>query len=179
MRKLLRFLAAVALLIWMGCLMTLTFVVAPSLFGDQSGVVTGRQMAGEIIAPMLHTMYRIGWVAIPIAIVLILAIGTRTRPRFGRAIWIPVILLATVWAGELCAGGPMTQRLHTIRMELKAEYGAYDLAPKDNPKRAEFARLHGIVMMIALADLTMGMAAFFFVTQRIGMDGGRLEEKEG
>ncbi len=165
MLKFLRFFCAALLLVWLGNVITISFYVAPSLFSNQSGQVPNSGVAGEIITPLLHEMYATGWIAVFILLVVHGAIWKICPPRSTKVLLISGALLAAAWVNDLYAGTVLIHRIEGIRAELKKEFGGYHLAPKDNPERQRFGKLHGLSMMLAMLNLTLGFGSFFCVTQ--------------
>ena len=163
-----RFISATLLLVWLGAVITMTFYVAPILFLGGSEAVPDSTVAADIIAPMLHSMEMTGWIVLPIVIVLHGVMWAAIRPRQTRALLFSSQMLALAWVGGLYSGFPLAGTLHSIRQELKQEYGGYHLAPEDHPERARFSKLHGISMIIVLVNLGLGLGSFFCVTQLIG-----------
>lgn len=168
MVKLLRYIATLALLIWLGAVITLTFIVAPSLFGNESGRVPNSTVAADIISPLLHKMELTGWILIPVAMVATAGawkFAGKTRTKSFAA---TCLLLALAWCGSFYSGTVLTSEMRGIRDHFKQDMGGYHNAPKDHPERARFARLHGTSMMIALGDLLAGLGALYLVTQVVG-----------
>lgn len=163
-----RFISATLLLVWIGVVITMTFYVAPILFLGGSEAVPDSTVAADIIAPMLHGMEMTGWIVLPIVILLHGVMWASIRPRQTRALLISSQMLALAWAGGLYSGIPLANTLHSIREELKQEYGGYHLSPDDHPERVRFSKLHSISMVIVLINLGLGLGSFFCVTQLIG-----------
>ena len=173
MLKLVRYLTAVLLLVWLGAVITVTFYVAPSLFADESGRVPNSSVAADIIGPLLNRMEWTGAILIPIAIALHWAIAKLSNPKPGRALVISGLLLAAAWCAGLYSGFYLNPELHAIREDLKTEFQGYHLAPPDHPERARFSRLHGVSMSLALVGLGLGLGSFFCVTQSLDPNAGR------
>jgi hypothetical protein len=168
MVRLFRFLAAVALLVWLGVTIGISFYVAPSLFANESGRVENSSVAGDIVGPLLGKMARTAWIAIPLALVFQVAAWKAAGGGRPRALIVSALLLAAAWGGSLYSGTVLTGRMQEIRSELAREYGGYHLAPKEDPERARFASLHGQSMVLTLAGLAFGFGAFFCATQLVG-----------
>ncbi|MBI1784158.1 DUF4149 domain-containing protein [Candidatus Sumerlaeota bacterium] len=154
-------------LVWLGCVITVSFYVAPSLFSNESGLTPNSQIAGDIIAPLLHKMHVTGWILIPVMIALIGLIVRMFRLKSAKGAWAACGLLAAAWFSGLYSGTVITQKIHVIRKELAAEFGGYHLAPKEDPRRQEFGKLHGVSMMLGMLDLALGLGSLFCVTQTI------------
>lgn len=168
-----RFLAAVALLVWLGTAIGISFYVAPSLFGNESGRVENSSVAGDIMSPLLHKMEVTAWVAIPLAMCFLIA-AWHTSGRAGRrALKAALLMLGIALCGSLFSGIVLTRDIRQIREELTGAYGGYHLAPENDPERRRFASLHGQSMMIAMGNLLLGFGAFFCATQVVGFPAAR------
>lgn len=164
MIKLCRFLAAALLLVWLGCVITMTFFVAPPIFKNVSGAVPNAAVAGDIMEPMLRRMYRVGWVALPAAFCLVCAVYAMAR-RGGRAAAAACVMLALAWSIDLYAGARIARGVHEARIELREKFGGSHLAPDDHPARKRFRKLHGASMMLVVVNIGLGLGAFFCATQ--------------
>lgn len=171
MVKLFRYIATLALLVWLGSVITLTFIVAPSLFGNESGRVPNSTVAADIIAPLLHKMVLTGWISIPVAMAATAGAWKFSGKRKAKSFAATCLLLALAWCGSFYSGTVLTSEMRGIRDQFKQEMGGYHNAPKDHPERARFSKLHGASMMIALGDLLAGLGALYLVTQVVGSGG--------
>lgn len=160
----LRFLSLALLLVWLGCVVTITFYVAPSLFANVSGQVPDSSVAGEIISPLLHRMDATGWIVAP-CVVALLGVMASLLPRVPRSLKIAGVLLIAAWGVGLYSGIPLNHEIHAIRTDLKGRFGGYHLAPKEDPARRRFAKLHGLSMVLTMVNLGLGFGAFFCVSQ--------------
>lgn len=159
MVRALRFLASLALALWLGSMFTMSFFVAPSIFANESGVVPDTSAAGDVMSPLLARMDRMGFVAPLVAAAAL--VGLRVLRAGGRAPVVGIALLLAAWGGGLYSGTAVTGEIRTIRAELKAEFGGVHAAPSDHPSRRRFGALHGVSMMIVLANMALGLGAFF------------------
>lgn len=171
MLKTLRYATALLLLIWLGVVITITFYVAPSLFANESGQIPNSTVAADIIGPLLDKMDLTGWIILPVVILLHGVMALLFRPRFMRALIVSASLLAVAWGTSLYVGVGLNPELHSIRTELKKEFGGYHLAADDHPQRARFAKLHGVAMVLTLVNLCLGLGSLFCVTQLFDADG--------
>lgn len=171
---LLRFLAALVLLVWLGFVIS-SFTVARELFSGRIEAVPNSAVAGEIMSPILRKMHVTAWIAAPAcaALILILARKTARRP-----VVVALSLLAFAFGLSIYTGSILDRRLGEIRLDLKRDFGGYDKAPKTEPRRAEFGRLHGVSMVLTLAELLAGLGAFFIVTQKLQPASSRIDGAE-
>lgn len=173
MVKLFRFLAAGALLVWLGTMIGISFYVAPSLFGNESGRVENSSVAGDIMSPLLHKMELTAWVAIPLAMVCLVSAWQLSGRQGGRSLKAALVMLGLALCGSLFSGIVLTREIREIREELTRAYGGYHLAPKTDPERQRFASLHGQSMIVAMGNLLLGFGAFFLATQSVGLGAER------
>jgi hypothetical protein len=172
MVKLFRFLAAVALLLWLGVAIGISFFTAPSLFGNESGQIANSSVAGDVMSPLLRKMDVTAWVAIPIAAIFLVAAWRFSGGAGGRALAASLLMLGIAICGSLFSGTVLTREIRQIRSELSQAYGGYHLAPEGDPERRRFGVLHGQSMMIAMGNLLLGFGVFFCATQLIGQPAG-------
>jgi len=156
----LRFLMLLSLVVWLGGLIFLAFVEAPTVFSP--GVLPTRQMAGSIIGrslDILHYMAIISGVVFLIASMLYnrISVGD-ARPMAARHLLIVLMLLLTV-----ISQFAITPRMHAIRTEA----GVIDNLPPDNPQRREFDRLHGWSEKFEGAVLLLGLVALYTTAQAL------------
>jgi|GEM_PF-5132130 len=168
MRSTLRFLIIAALLPWLGLVIALTFYVAPSLFANESGRVPDSSAAADILAPLFSKMYATGWIAIGFALALHAVYLRVTASPARRLIFVSGGLLLAALAGEFTAGLAVNPRVHEVRAELGREFGGYHLAPAADFRRAEFGRLHGWAMTLAILDLALGLGAVYCLARSDG-----------
>ena len=168
--RLLRYLLCVSLVLWLGAITTTTFFVAPSLFGNESGETPNSTIAANVIAPLLHKMELTGWILIPVMLILLGVLWTRSKRASPKVFVSTGVMLALAWGLGLYSGIPVTNEMHEIRIELKERYGGYHLAPDNHPDRARFRGLHAAASSITMVNLLLGLGALFCVTQLIGRE---------
>jgi len=164
MLKILRFLGAVLMIFWAGMIVTI-FIVAQSLFGNWSEQVANRDVAAEILTPIFRVMHFCGWIAIALVLIIHVIMIAITGARFVKPMVLSILLLALAFGSSLYSGLSVQARTHDLRTELKKEFGSYDAAPKDDARKREFGKLHGMSMMIALLDIALALGCAFCVTQ--------------
>jgi uncharacterized membrane protein len=128
MMTLLRFVAVLALAVWVGGLVTLGALTAPVLFTvlESQDALGGREMAGLLFGSVFREFQFLGWA---MGGVLLTSLGLRA------------------------ALGPRPQRMD-IRTGTLGPIAA--LAAAD-PVRVEFGRLHGISNVLALITVVGGI----------------------
>ena len=154
----LRFLMLLSLVVWLGGLIFLAFVLAPTAFSP--GLLPTRHMAGSIVGRSLDLLH---YMAIASGIVFLIAsmlysrmtVGT-ARPLAARHLLIVLMLLLTV-----ISQFAISPKMHAIR----AEVGVIDNVPPDNPLRMEFNRLHLWSEKFEEAVLLLGLVALYTTAQ--------------
>jgi uncharacterized membrane protein len=154
----LRFLMLLSLVVWLGGLIFLAFVLAPTAFS--SGLLPTRHLAGSIVGrslDLLHYMAIVSGIVFLIASMLYsrMTVGN-ARPLATRHLLIVLMLLLTV-----ISQFAISPKMHAIR----AEVGVIDNVPLDNPQRMEFNRLHMWSEKFEEAVLLLGLVALYTTSQ--------------
>lgn len=156
--SLLRFLMLLSLVVWIGGIIFLAFVEAPTAFSP--GLLPTRHMAGSIVGrslDLLHYMAIISGVVFLIASMLYARVSTgNARPLAARHLLIILMLVLTV-----ISQFAISPKMHAIR----AEVGVIDNVPLDNPMRREFDRLHVWSEKFEEAVLLLGLMALYATAQ--------------
>jgi uncharacterized membrane protein len=147
-----------SLVVWLGGLIFLAFVLAPTAFSP--GLLPTRHMAGSIVGrslDVLHYMAIVSGIVFLIASMLYsrMTVGT-ARPLAARHLLIVLMLLLTV-----ISQFAISPKMHAIR----AEVGVIDNVPPDNPLRMEFNRLHLWSEKFEEAVLLLGLVALYTTAQ--------------
>ena len=154
----LRFLMLLSLVVWVGGLIFLAFVEAPTAFSP--GLLPTRHMAGSIVGrslDLLHYMAIIVGIVFLIASMLYSRAATgNARPLAARHLLIVLMLLLT-----LISQFAISPKMHAIR----AEVGVIDNVPPDDPLRREFNRLHVWSEKFEEAVLLLGLVALYTTAQ--------------
>lgn len=150
----LRFLMLLALVVWIGGLIFLAFVLAPTAF--HPGLLPTRHLAGTIVGTSLGALHWMGVVSGVIFLIASMIYSRMTKGRAqvlaGRHLLIAVMLLLT-----LISQFAITPKMYAIRNQV----GIIDSVPLDNPLRAEFNRLHIWSEKFEQGVLLLGLIAIF------------------
>jgi len=154
----LRFLMLLSLVVWLGGLIFLAFVLAPTAFSP--GLLPTRHIAGSIVGrslDSLHYMAIVSGIVFLIASMLYSRMATgNARPLAARHLLIALMLLLTV-----ISQFAISPKMHAIR----AEVGVIDNVPPDSPLRMEFNRLHVWSEKFEEAVLLLGLVALYTTAQ--------------
>jgi hypothetical protein len=156
----LRYAAVVALTVWVGGLLALGAIAAPSIFDVTALRVegpAGRLLAGAIFGETLRRFDLLSYGAAAVLLLSLLAravLGPRPR-RFAARLAVAVLMTAaTAYAGLVLA-----PRIARAQAEIGVAPSA--LAATD-PRRVEFGRLHGMASGLLLVPLAGGLILLFW-----------------
>jgi len=156
----LRFLMLLSLVVWLGGIIFLAFVEAPTAFTP--GLLPTRHMAGSIVGhslDLLHYMAIASGIVFLIASMLLSRLSTGdARPLAARHLLIVLMLMLTV-----ISQFAISPKMHALR----AEVGVIDNVPLDNPLRHEFDRLHVWSEKVEEAILLLGLVAIYTTAQAL------------
>lgn len=149
-----------SLVVWLGGLIFLAFIVAPTAFTP--GLLPTRHLAGTIVGRSLGVLHWMGIVS-GIAFLIASMIYSRmtvgnARPLAARHLLIVLMLLLTV-----ISQFAISPKMHAIR----AEVGVIDNVPLDSPLRAEFNRLHVWSEKFEQGVFLLGLLALYLTARAL------------
>ena len=155
----LRYAALLALVVWIGGLVALGGIAAPSIFDVIAArqVADGRVLSGALFGEMLARFTVVSYVS---GGVLFLSLLTRRilGPRPHRFAWragLAALMLAATAYGSFVVAARITA--------LQREIGvAPSSLPEGDPRRSEFGRLHGISTALQLVPLLGGLFLIYW-----------------
>ena len=153
MSTFLRTVEFLALSLWLGSDVFLSFVVAPGAFS----VLASRDQAGAIVGYSLGRMHWMGIVCgVVILLVRLLRIRNLTALLAPAALCVVLMIVLTV----------ISQTAVSPRMAvLRVQMGSIEATAAGNPLLAEFARLHTISVGLESGVLLAGFAALFLMVR--------------
>jgi hypothetical protein len=155
----LRYAALLALVVWIGGLLVLGGIAAPSIFDvvAEKQLANGRMLSGALFGEMLRRFTLVGYAAGGVLMLSLLArriLGPRPHRFAWRAGIVAVMLAANAYA-SLVVGSRIEQLQHEIG-------AAPSTLPDGDPRRVEFGRLHGISTALQLVPLLGGLLLIFW-----------------
>lgn len=154
----LRYLYALALVVWLGGMLVIGAIVAPAAFEVlPQQQASGRLLAGALVGDVLRRFQLISYVAGGILLAALIAmklIGPRPA-AFGIRVGVIAVMLAIA----LFSGIWVTGRINRLQQQIGAP--ASTLSESD-PRRAEFGRLHGLSTTLMLANVIGGLVLLFW-----------------
>jgi hypothetical protein len=154
----LRYAALLALVVWVGGLITLGAVVASSAF-DVLGATgaAGRQQAGTLFGEILRRFHLITYGCGAIVVLSLFAraiLGPRPR-RFAIRISIAAVMLAaSAWLGIVIAP-QIAQAQHDIGAPIAS-------LPSNDPRRQAFERFHVLSARLEMVPFIGGLVLLFW-----------------
>jgi hypothetical protein len=155
----LRYLALVALTLWVGGLLALGTTAAPSIFDVLAAraVPDSRALAGAIFGETLRRFHLITYVcgaALLVALIARRVLGPRPT-RFGVRFAIAALMLAAM----VYSGAVISARIAGLQAEIGA---APSSLPADDARRAAFGRLHATSSALQVVPVIGGLALLFW-----------------
>lgn len=155
----LRFAALVALTVWVGGLIVLGAVAAPSVFDVTAarGVADDRVVAGAIAGEAFRRFHLLSYGCGLLLFVTLAAravLGPRPVYLAARLIVVIVMLVAAGYSGLVLTGD-----IEALRVDIGV---APSSLPEDDPRRAAFGRLHALSTALQLIPVLGGLALMLF-----------------
>jgi uncharacterized protein DUF4149 len=154
----LRFAAVLALVVWVGGLLALGAVAAPSIFdilAHQPG--GGRMLAGDVFGEILRRFQLVSYGAGALLLATLLlrrVLGPAPRRFAWRAGLATLMLAASAYAGIVVAG-----EIGALQRQIGA---APSSLPDGDPRRARFGRLHGLSTALQFVPLLGGLMLIYW-----------------
>jgi hypothetical protein len=155
----LRFVALLALAVWVGGLIALGGIAAPATFDVLAlrRIPDDRLLAGAIIGEILRRFHLVEYACgllVPLSLIARAILGPRPR-RFAMRAGLATVMLGAV----LYSGLVVSPRIERIQKD--AGVAPSRLAEND-PRRIEFGRLHGLSFGIQLVPMLGGLLLLIF-----------------
>lgn len=149
-----RYLALLALVGWLGGMIVLGALVAPSTFRvlQANDPAAGRVLAGAVFGEILRQFYVLSYACGAVIFVCLLAmkvVGPPPRALLVRAGITLVMLALSFWAGV-----PVSREIAQIQSQVS---GPMSSLPESDPRRARFDRLHATSTSLMTIDIALGL----------------------
>lgn len=156
MTSILRTIEFLALSVWLGSDVFLSFVVAPGAFRV---LAPDRDQAGAIVGFSLTRMH-LGGIALGIVLLLVRLIRTRSFASFVTPAALCVVLMIALTA--------ISQYTVSAKMAaLRVQMGSIQATTADSPLLAEFSRLHTISVSLESGVLLAGFGAMYLMVREL------------
>jgi len=154
--SLLRTVEFLALSLWLGSDVFLSFVVAPGAFRV---LAPNRDQAGAIVGFSLTRMH-LGGIALGILFLLVRLVRARSFAALVSPAAVCVVLMVVLTA--------ISQYTVSARMAvLRVQMGSIQATGADSPLLAEFSRLHGISVALESGVLLAGFAVMYLMVREL------------
>ena len=155
----LRFVALVTLAVWVGGLLALGAIAAPSIFDVVAATQPdhGRMLAGALFGEILRRFHLVSYAAGALllsTLILRRVLGPGPRHFAWRVGLGLLMLIASGYSGLVVAG-----RIVRLQREIGA---APSSLPESDVRRVAFGRLHGLSSALELVPLLGGLALIFW-----------------
>ena len=151
----LRYVYILALVVWLGGMVVLGAVVAPTIFSvlQASDPVSGRALAGVAFGAMLGRFHYIAYAAGAILLVTLAAmalLGPRPRGLAARSALVAVMLAVALYSGVVVLGN-----VDAIQREVGA---LPSRLPEGDPRRVRFDQLHQLSTRLMMLNIVGALA---------------------
>ena len=154
MTSILRTVEFLALSVWLGSDVFLSFVVAPGAFRV---LAPNRDQAGAVVGFSLTRMH-LGGIALGVAFLLVRLIRSRSFANLVTPAAVCVVLMIALTA--------ISQYTVSAKMAvLRVHMGSIQATAAESPLLAEFSRLHGISVSLESGVLLAGISAMYFMVR--------------
>jgi hypothetical protein len=154
MTSILRTVEFLALSVWLGSDVFLSFVVAPGAFRV---LAPNRDQAGAVVGFSLTRMH-LGGIALGVAFLLVRLIRSRSFANLVTPAAVCVVLMIALTA--------ISQYTVSARMAvLRVRMGSIQATAAESPLLAEFSRLHSISVSLESGVLLAGITAMYFMVR--------------
>jgi hypothetical protein len=154
--SILRTIEFLALSLWLGSDVFLSFVVAPGAFRV---LAPNRDQAGAVVGFSLTCMH-LGGIALGVVFLLVRLIRTRSFASFVTPAALCVVLMIALTA--------ISQYTVSAKMAvLRVQMGSIQATAADSPLLAEFSRLHTISVSLESGVLLAGIAATYLIVREL------------
>ena len=161
MSTILRTIEFLALSLWLGSDVFLSFVVAPGAFhvlASRDQAFSGNQ-AGAIVGYSLTRMH-LGGILCGVVFLLARLLRTRTFTSYATA---PAICVAAMMALTAVSQYTVSARMAALRVQM----GSIQATEAGSPLLAQFTRLHGISVALESGVLLAGLAATYLLVREL------------
>ncbi len=154
MTSILRTVEFLALSVWLGSDVFLSFVVAPGAFRV---LAPNRDQAGAVVGFSLTRMH-LGGIALGVAFLLVRLMRSRSFANLVTPAAVCVVLMIALTA--------ISQYTVSARMAvLRVRMGSIQATAAESPLLTEFSRLHTISVSLESGVLLAGIAAMYFMVR--------------
>jgi len=154
-----RYLALTALVVWLGGMVIVGLIVAPSTFGvlQAADPANGRMLAGAVFGTILRRFHYVAYACgaiLYIALFVMKFMGPPPQAFVLRAVVVFVMLLIAIYSGV-----PLTRELERIQSQVT---GPVNRLPETDERRIRFDQLHQRSTMLMTLNMGLGLVLLFW-----------------
>lgn len=154
-----RYLALAALVVWLGGMIVLALLVAPSTFRvlQAHDAATGRVLAGALFGDILRHFYVLAYgcgAVIFLCLFIMKFVGPPPRAFALRAAIVAVMLALAVYAGV-----PVSREIAQLQSDVA---GPINQLPDTDARRVRFDRLHATSTTLMTVNMGLGLVLLFW-----------------
>jgi hypothetical protein len=154
-----RYVALAALVVWLGGMIVLGMLVAPSTFRvlQAADPATGRVLAGALFGDILRQFYLLAYACGAVILFCLFVMKFMGPPP--RAFVLRGAIVAVMLALAVYAGGPVSREIAQIQSQVS---GPINTLPDSDPRRVRFTRLHDASTMLMTINMALGLVLLFW-----------------
>jgi uncharacterized membrane protein len=154
-----RYVALVALVVWLGGMVILGLLVAPSTFGvlQSADTANGRMLAGAVFGTILRRFHYVAYACgaiLYIALFVMKFVGPPPQAFVVRAVLVFVMLVVALYSGV-----PVTREIEQIQSQVS---GPVSRLPETDQRRIRFDQLHQRSTMLMTLNMGLGLVLLYW-----------------
>ena len=154
-----RYVALIALVVWLGGMIVIGLIVAPSTFRvlQAHEGAAGRVVAGAVFGDVLRQFSLVAYgcgAAILVSLVMMKLIGPPPRAFPIRAAIAALMLAIAIYSGV-----PVSREIARIQSQTS---GPMNQLPENDPRRVRFDRLHATSTLLMTVNMVLGVVLLFW-----------------
>jgi uncharacterized membrane protein len=156
-----RYLALTVLVIWLGGMVVLGLLVAPSTFGVLQASApdpgSGRMLAGAVFGEILRRFHLLAYACGALLLVSLLAmkfIGPPPQAFVARAAIVALMLAIAIYSGV-----PVSREIAALQAQVS---GPMSALPQTDARRARFDRLHSLSTTLMTINMGLGLVLLYW-----------------
>jgi len=154
-----RYAALLALVVWLGGMIVLGLLVAPSTFRvlQVQDPAAGRVLAGALFGNILRQFYLLSYACAAVILLSLVAMKLVGPPP--RAFLPRVAIVSGMLALALYAGVPVSRGIAQIQAQAS---GPMNQLPETDPRRVRFERLHATSTTLMTINIVLGLVLLYW-----------------
>ena len=155
----LRYIYVLMLVVWLGGMLTLGALVAPTIFQvlQAYDLAGGRVLAGDVFGAILARFQYVAYAAgavLLLTLFIMRLLGPRPRAFGARAAIVAAMLITALYSGLI-----VTQQINAVQLEAG---GAPSKLPANDARRLRFDELHELSVRLMLLTMTGALVLLYW-----------------